>query len=189
MPKPRAPRRAVFLDRDGTITEEVGYLNHLSRFHLFDFAGQAIHRLNEAGLPVIVVTNQSGVARGLFPASLVEEVHREMTRQLATDGAHVDGIYVCMHGPQDGCDCRKPKTGLLKQAARKYNLDLKRSFVVGDRYADVEMAHHAGARGILVATGYGRGELEWHGPSWPGQPDFLAGDLSGAVDWILRELR
>lgn len=189
LPKRAGLRSAVFLDRDGTITDEVGYLNHLSRFRMFDFAGPSIHRLNEASLPVIVVTNQSGVARGLFPASLVGKVHREMKRQLAKEGARVDGIYVCMHGPQDGCNCRKPKVGLLKKAAREHNLDLKRSFVVGDRYADVEMAHHVGARGILVATGYGRGELEWHGPSWPGQPDFLADDLSSAVDWILRELR
>ena len=189
MPEPSASQPAVFLDRDGTVTDEVGYLNHLSRFRMFGFAAKAIQRLNEASLPVIVVTNQSGVARGLFPASLVDDVHREMTRQLAAAGVHVDGIYACLHGPQDGCACRKPKTGLLEQAAREHNLDLKHSFVVGDRYADVEMAHRAGSRGILVATGYGRGELEWHGPSWPGQPDYLADDLSGAVDWILKELR
>ena len=189
MPETPPSRPAVFLDRDGTVIEEVGYLNHLSRFRMFHFASEAIHRLNIAPLPVVVVTNQSGVARGLFPASLVDEAHREMTRQLALAGAHVDGIYVCLHGPQDGCACRKPNTALLEQAAVELHLDLKRSFVVGDRYADVEMAHRAGARGILVATGYGRGELEWHGPSWPGQPDFLADDLSGAVDWILKELR
>jgi len=189
LPDAPALRPAVFLDRDGTVIEEVGYLNHLSRFRMFHFAADSIQRLNVAGLPVLVVTNQSGVARGLFPASLVDEVHREMTRQLALADARVDGIYVCMHGPQDGCECRKPETGLLKQAAREHNLDLKRSFVVGDRYADVEMAHRAGARAILVATGYGRGELEWHGPSWPGQPDFLADDLSGAVTWILKEPR
>lgn len=186
---PATLRPAVFLDRDGTITDEVGYLNHMSRFRMFEFAPKAIRRLNEAGLPVIVITNQSGVARGLFQASFVDEVHGEMSRRLAEGGAHVDGIYACLHGPQDGCNCRKPRTGLIEQAAREHDLDSKRSFVVGDRYADIEMAHCTGARGILVATGYGRGELEWHGPSWPGQPDYLADDLSGAVDWILRELR
>lgn len=189
MTEPTAPLPAAFLDRDGTITEEVGYLNHLSRLRIFEFAVGAIRRLNDVGLPVIVVTNQSGVARGLFPESLVDQVHREMTRQLASGGARLDGVYACLHGPQEGCVCRKPKTGLLEQAAREHNLDLRRSFVVGDRYADVEMAHNAGARGVLVATGYGRGELEWHGANWPGQPDYLAEDLSGAVDWILKELR
>ncbi len=182
-------RPAVFLDRDGTIAEEVGYLNHASRFRMFGFAGAAIRRLNEAGLPVVVVTNQSGVGRGYFPDSLVHTVHELMTQQLAAVDANVDAIYYCPHISADGCECRKPKPGLLQRAAREHGLELGRSFVVGDRYGDIELAHRAGSRGILVRTGYGAGEVAWHAAQWPVPPDFVADDLAAAVDWILRESR
>lgn len=182
-------RPAVFLDRDGTILEERGYLNHMSRFQMFDFAAGAIKGLNAAHLPVIIITNQSGVARGLFPAFLVDEVHKKMSQDLALKGAHVEAIYACLHGPHDGCACRKPKTALLEQAADKYSIDLKRSFVIGDRYSDIEMGHRAGTRAILVLTGYGRGELEWYGLTWRDKPDFLAENISDAASWILKGLR
>ncbi len=186
---PEALRRAVFLDRDGTICEEMGYLNHIGRFRMFPYAPAAVRRLNEKGLPVVVVTNQSGVARGIFPESLIREVHERMTSHLAAGGARVDGFYYCPHGTEHGCECRKPRAGLLERAAREHGLDLSCSFVVGDRYADVEMGHRVLARAALVLTGYGRGELQWHGKDWPRQPDFVAEDLSAAVDWILRERR
>jgi D-glycero-D-manno-heptose 1,7-bisphosphate phosphatase len=179
----------VFLDRDGTIAEEVGYLNHASRFRMFPFVAAAIGRLNEARLAVIVVTNQSGVGRGYFPESLVHTIHELMTQQLAVGGAHVDGIYYCPHTSADGCNCRKPKPGMLEQAAREHALDLRRSYVVGDRFGDIDLAHHVGARAILVRTGYGLGELTWHADKWPLQADFVADDLSQAVDWILRQTR
>jgi D-glycero-D-manno-heptose 1,7-bisphosphate phosphatase len=167
----------------------VGYLNHASRFRMFPFAGGAIRRLNEAKLPVIVITNQSGVGRGYFPESLVHAVHDLMKQQLASAGAHVDAIYYCPHSTTDACDCRKPRPGLLERAAREHNLELHRSFVVGDRYGDVELAQRAGTRSILVRTGYGEGELQWHSEKWPAPPDFIADDLAVAVDWILRQNR
>jgi D-glycero-D-manno-heptose 1,7-bisphosphate phosphatase len=180
-------RPAVFLDRDGTISEEVGYLNHASRFRIFPFAASAIRRLNEAGFPVIVVTNQSGVARGYFPESLVREVHEQMTTELAAQGARLDGIYYCAHGSETPCDCRKPLTGMLERAAQEHSLDLRRSFVVGDRQSDIVLAENAKARGILVRTGYGEGELAWHVADWPRQPDFIAETLTDAAGWILRQ--
>src|SRR5271163_3488973 len=122
-------RPAAFLDRDGTIAEEVGYLNHASRFRMFPFAAAAIRLLNEAGLPVIVVTNQSGVGRGYFPEALVHEVHELMTQQLSAAGARLDAIYYCPHTSADACESRKPKPGMLEVAAREHALDLKRSFV------------------------------------------------------------
>jgi D-glycero-D-manno-heptose 1,7-bisphosphate phosphatase len=189
LPETPSLRPAVFLDRDGTIADEVGYLNHVSRFRMFPFAAAAIRRLNEAGLAVIVVTNQSGVARGYFPESLVQEVNKLMCKQLAIEGARVDGTYYCPHGSGDVCECRKPKTGMLDQAAREHGLDLKRSFVVGDRYGDVELAFRAGATAVFVETGYGLGDLHWHGHSWPKQPHKIAHDLEDAVDWILRQPR
>ncbi|HEY4817178.1 MAG TPA: HAD family hydrolase [Candidatus Acidoferrum sp.] len=180
-------RPAVFLDRDGTIAEEVGYLNHVSRFRMFPFAAQAIRQLNRAKLPVVVVTNQSGVGRGYFPESLVGAVHELMTTQLAKQEAHIDALYYCPHKGDDACLCRKPKPGMLERAAREHCLDLPRSFVVGDRYGDVELAHRVGARAILVRTGYGEGEIQWHSAKWPAPPDFIADDLAAAAEWILRQ--
>ena len=180
---------AVFLDRDGTINEEMGYINHLSRFRLLPQAIPAIRRLNAAGLKVVVITNQSGAARGYFPASLVGEVHTHLKQLLAAGGAHLDGIYTCLHGPTDGCACRKPQPWLMEQAARDLNLDLSRSYLVGDRYKDIETAANAGAKGILVLTGYGRGEYDYLRTAPPVQPVHVAGDLLEAIEWILQDLR
>ena len=182
-------RPAVFLDRDGTVTEEVGYLNHLSRFRLLHGVAEAIRRLNRASFPVVVVTNQSGVSRGYFPEQLVRDVHKRMIAELNEAGAHLDGVYYCPHVSADECECRKPKTGMLEQAARELHLNLKNSFVVGDRHSDVELAHCAGARSVLVRTGFGEGELAWRAKNWPRQPEFIAADLSEAVEWILKEVR
>jgi D-glycero-D-manno-heptose 1,7-bisphosphate phosphatase len=181
----RPLRRAVFLDRDGTLCEEMGYLNHITRLRIFPFAAAAVRRLNDAGFPVIVVTNQSGAARGMFPESLIAEVHDRIRHDLAVSGARIDAFYACTHRSEDGCDCRKPRTGLLERAAREHALALHGSWVVGDRRADVDLARNAAARSVLVLTGFGRGEFEWHVPGWPYPPDFVAEDLSAAVEKIL----
>ena len=138
---------------------------------------------------MIVVTNQSGVARGYFPEQLVRDVHERMKAELLEAGARLDGVYYCPHVSSDECQCRKPKTGMLEQAARELGLDLKKSFVVGDRQSDVELAHCAGARSVLVKTGFGEGELAWHAKNWARQPEFVAADLPEAVEWILQEVR
>lgn len=182
----QVPRRAVFLDRDGTIGEELGYVNHIDRFQIFPYAAEAIRELNQAKIPVIVVTNQSGIARNIFPESLVHEVHKKMVVELAAGGARVDAIYFCPHKSEDACECRKPNPGLLDRAAREHALNLAGSWIVGDRYADLEMGHAVGARGILVMTGYGRGEYELHRATWPRQPDALAENLRDAVRRILQ---
>jgi D-glycero-D-manno-heptose 1,7-bisphosphate phosphatase len=182
-------RPAVFLDRDGTISEELGYLNHASRFRIFPFAAAAIGKLNRSALPVIVVTNQSGVARGYFPEALVHEVHALMQSQLESAGAHLDAVYYCPHASADGCACRKPNIGLLQQAAREHHLDLQKSFVIGDRYTETTLAQNAGARSILVRTGYGEGELAWHAKKWPIQPHYIAPTLTEAADWLLEQIR
>ena len=183
---------AVFLDRDGTINEEMGYLNHIDRFVLIPGAAAAIRSINESDLKTVVVTNQSGVARGYFPKELIDQVHQKMNDLLEEEGAFLDGIYTCTHAPSSkgesgGCGCRKPKIGLMKQAAQELSLDLEKSYVVGDRFKDVEMARNAGAKAILVLTGYGRGELEFLGPSSKVQADFVAEDLAEAVEWILSD--
>jgi len=186
-------RVAVFLDRDGTINEEMGYINHIDRFVLMPGAAAAIRSINESDLKAVVVTNQSGVARGYFPKELIDQVHQKMSDLLQKEGAFLDGIYTCTHAPSSkgesgGCGCRKPKIGLMKQAAQELNLDLEKSYVVGDRYKDMEMARNAGAKAILVLTGYGRGELEFLGPSSRVQADFVAKGLAEAVEWILSDM-
>lgn len=179
---------AVFLDRDGTINEEMGYINHLSRFRVFPQAAPALRRLNEAGVKVVVISNQSGVARGYFSLALMEEVNRRLTQTLATGGARLDGLYVCTHHPNEGCPCRKPKPELILRAARDLDLDLRRSYLIGDRYTDVETAANAGVRGILVLTGYGRGEFEFIREKAAAQPVYVAEDLMDAATWILKDL-
>ena len=182
-------RPAVFLDRDGTINEEMGYINHLSRFRLLPEAAPAIRLLNDAGLTVVVVTNQSGAARGYFPATLVDEVHRHLQDLLAQAGARVDAIYTCRHAPDAGCPCRKPRPGLILEAARDLSLDLKRSYLIGDRYKDIETAANAGVQGILVLTGYGLGEYEhFHAQPQP-KPVHVARNLLEAVDFILAQTK
>ncbi len=186
--------RAVFLDRDGTINEEVGYVNHLTRFHLLPRVGKAIQLLNQHGFKVVVITNQSGVARGYFPESLIHEVHQKMKETLAEQGAYLDGIYYCPHHPDAGeppyrqkCRCRKPETGLIEEAVRDLAIDPLKSYVIGDRWADVEFGRRIGSKAILVLTGYGRGEWEFFRDRWKTQPDFVAEDLFEAVLWICQQ--
>lgn len=189
-------RPAVFLDRDGTINEQMGYINHLCRFNLLVGAAEAIKKINDAGVPVVVISNQSGLARGYFPEELLVAVHEKMNRLLAEKGAHVDGIYYCPHHPEakeerfrETCNCRKPKPGLVLQAAREMNLDPAKSFVVGDRWSDIKTAANCGAQSILVRTGYGRGDEQYIGPHQEIQPDHKAEDLLEAADWILKKIQ
>jgi D-glycero-D-manno-heptose 1,7-bisphosphate phosphatase len=185
----RQPRPAVFLDRDGTLCEEVGYLNHAGQLRIFPFAAAAIQRLNQAGLPVIVVTNQSGVARKYFSESLVHEVHELLQTHFREQNARIDAIYYCPHAADDNCDCRKPNLGMLKRAAEEHAIDLARSYVVGDRQGDIELAHNAGSRGILVRTGYGEHELAGQVADWIAPPQFVAPTLTEATEWILEQAR
>jgi D-glycero-D-manno-heptose 1,7-bisphosphate phosphatase len=184
----------VFLDRDGTINEEVGYVNHLDRFVLIPRVGLAIRLLNEHHLKTVVITNQSGVARGYFPESLVHEVHEKLRDLLTKEGALLDGIYYCPHHPSAGsppyhqrCRCRKPGTGLIGKAVEELDLDLSRSYMIGDRGLDIEFARPLGVKGVLVLTGYGKGEWEYLRNTWSMKPDHVATDLYEAVQWILQQ--
>jgi D-glycero-D-manno-heptose 1,7-bisphosphate phosphatase len=189
-------RAAVFVDRDGCLTEEVGYVNHVSRIRLLPRTADAIRRLNGAGVPAVMVTNQAGIARGYFTEALLHAAHAEMVRQLAAAGARLDGLYVCLHHPDEGeppyrmnCDCRKPRPGLLQRAARELRLDLAGSVMVGDKISDVAVGQSVGAAGVLVLTGYGRGEWEHQRAQWTSKPDHVAEDLLDAVDWALARRR
>jgi len=184
--------RAVFLDRDGTVNEEVGYLRDLKQLELIPGAGAAIKRLNDAGLRVVLVTNQSGIARGYFSEAFVLETHEVLKRLLGEEGARIDGIYYCPHHPTAGnahytkaCDCRKPDTGMIDQAARDLDIDVKASFVVGDKWSDVELGQRAGARSILVRTGFAHDDPGNIRPGHLREPDYIAHTITEAVEWIL----
>ena len=190
-------RPAIFMDRDGTVSDEVGYVNHIDRYRLLPRSAAAIRRINEAGYLSFVVTNQAGVARGLFDEALILKVHETLNRWLSESGARLDGIYYCPHHPKEGqppwrldCDCRKPKPGLLLRAAREHDVDLSASYMIGDTVLDIEAARNVGATGVLVLTGYGKGDLNFRMAQRGLQPAFIAADLLDAVDWILeREKR
>jgi D-glycero-D-manno-heptose 1,7-bisphosphate phosphatase len=183
-------RAAVFLDRDGVVIEEVSYLASMSHLALFPWTADSIRALNRAGLPVIVVTNQSGIARGLFDEAFLGEVHREISARLAVGGARIDAYYYCPHHPDGSvagyartCDCRKPRPGLIDRAARDLDLDPARSVVVGDKWSDVELAHAAGARGVLVRTGHGADEqARWRDGKGA---DAVVDNLAAAASWII----
>jgi D-glycero-D-manno-heptose 1,7-bisphosphate phosphatase len=184
-------KRAVFMDRDGTISEEVGYINHPSRFRLYPYSASAIKHLNEAGWLAIVVTNQAGVARGYFSEEMVQIVHQQLKQELEDEGARLDAIYYCAHHPSVGeppyrfdCDCRKPKPGLIRHATEEFDIDLKASWMVGDRYSDIEMARNAGVNSAFLLSGYGRGEWEHQRGSWQHQPDLVTENLFDAVKKI-----
>ncbi|HUT69329.1 MAG TPA: HAD family hydrolase [Desulfatiglandales bacterium] len=187
---------AVFIDRDGTINEQRGYINHISRFILLPGVGQAIYLLNKNDYHVVVASNQSGVAQGYFPVELVHETHELMKRELIKDNAYLDGVYFCPHHPNGivsgynkQCTCRKPGTGLIEKVKSDLEIDMDRSYVIGDRWLDIEFAYKAGLPGILVLTGYGRGDLEYVIPRKKTKPVFVAEDLLRAVTWLLKQDR
>ena len=189
-------RRAIFMDRDGTVCEEVGYVNHVSRVRLMPRSAEAIRLANDAGFQTVLVTNQAGVARGYFDEDLVHEVNDHVRHLLAEQGARLDGVYYCPHHPEVGapayrreCDCRKPKPGMLLRARDEMGIDLGTSYMVGDTVKDLGAGRAVGATTVLVLTGYGRGELEYQSHRWTLHPDHVSEDLLEAMRWILEETR
>jgi len=193
----RNSQSAIFIDRDGTLNEDIGYVSTPEQLTLYPWAAEAVRLINEAGLKAIVITNQSGIARGIYTEETLIAIHQKMIEELALHGAKLDGVYYCPHHPRIGrarygieCACRKPRTGMLDRAAREHNIDLSRSFVIGDKASDINLALNAGARAALVLTGYGR-ETEAHPDLFPCEPAFVAETLLDAVRLILdtREFR
>jgi len=173
------------MDRDGTVSEEIGYMYHAGLYKPFPWTGPAIRQINDSGMKAVIITNQSGISRGYFTEKTIDEVHAVLDEELARWNAHLDGIYYCPHAPVDACDCRKPKTGMLLRAEREMGIDLKDSYMIGDRYLDIQMAHAVGARGVLVLTGDGQMEIE-NRKNEPLQPHYVAENLLAAVQAILR---
>ena len=189
---------AIFLDRDGTINEEVGYMDSLDKFKIIPCAYEAIRLINKSGMKAVVISNQAGVARGLFTEDFVKITHEYLQTALRKNGAYIDNFYYCPHHPTEGtepyrqvCNCRKPAPGMLLQAAHDLNIDLKRSYLVGDRFNDMEAGKKMGVKGILVKTGFGQGLLQDDGPDEAtpeNKPDFIAADILEAVKWILSQV-
>jgi len=188
---------AVFLDRDGTINEEVGYLDSIDKLNLFAYTSEAIRLINESGMKAVVMTNQSGVAKGYFTEEFVRTVHKRIQEMLRERGAFIDAFYYCPHHQTEGvgiylqsCACRKPEAGMLVQASKDLDIDLRRSYTVGDMLKDIQVAHTVGAKGILVKTGYGINTIEKDLASESSeicQPSYIAEDILDAVKWIMKD--
>ena len=174
--------RAVFLDRDGTLNTEVDYLSSVKDLRLIKNTAKAIQILNQNRIKVIIVTNQSGIKRGLFSIDDLDRVHDELKRRLRRKGAHIDAIYYCPHHPDDGCLCRKPKKGMFEKAAKDFDLKLNKCYVVGDKLTDIKSAHNISAKGILVRTGYGKSAKD------DVVIDHIADNLYEAVKWIVEDI-
>ena len=192
-----ALRAAVFLDRDGTINEEIGYLDNPEKLRILPGAARAIRMINRCGMAAIVVTNQSGIARGYFDEPTLEAIHRRLGDDIARKGARIDRFYYCPHHPTQGetpyrrdCPCRKPAPGMLFKAARELSLSLADSWIVGDTLKDIEAGARAGVRGVLVKTGYGNEALEeLKKNDTEGmdifRPAWIAETLEEAIRWIV----
>ncbi len=187
---------AVFIDRDGTINKEAGYMNHPDSFEIYPFVHQAIRLLNIHNILVIVVTNQAGIARGYFPESIMHSLHKKMQYELEKQGAKIDALYYCPHHPSSknpklaiDCNCRKPKTGMYEQALNDLPIDTEKTYMVGDKFSDIQFGNNFGAKTIMVKTGYGKGEMELKYHKQSVLPDTVKNNLLDAVLWILSDLK
>lgn len=186
MTRKNRKQAAVFLDRDGTLNEEVGYLDHIDKLTILPGAYEAVRLINQMGLLAIVITNQSGIAQGLFDETFVRQVHEKIRSLFLAEKAILDDFYYCPHHPTKGeepylqaCTCRKPAPGMLIRAAKEWDIDLENSFMIGDMPKDVEAGQQAGSKGILVRTGhYKDADLEAI------QPDYITDDILAAVQWV-----
>lgn len=177
--------RAVFLDRDGTMAKDVHYCRRPEDFELLPNTAKAVRLLNQHGFRVIVITNQSGIARGYFTEQTLAKIHQKMKDELAKEGAFIDAIYYCPHHPDEGCDCRKPKPKMVLQATNDHDIELGRSFVVGDLQMDVELGKAVGCQTVLICQEPNSKQVKFEGDA----PDYITTDLYQAARWILRQSR
>ena len=175
----------IFLDRDGTINVDFGYGITPEKVRLFSGSGKAIRMLNRAGMPVVVISNQSGVARKIFTRQDVERTNGRLKMLLKRHGAHLDAVYYCPHLPDAGCDCRKPNTALIKKGIRVFGINPEKSFVIGDKLTDIELGKKTGMETVLVLTGTGRSERKRITRNT--RPDRIVGNLYSAVKHVLKK--
>lgn len=175
--------KAVFLDRDGTIVVDVNYCRRPEELILFPETGKDIKLLNDAAFKVIVMTNQSGIARGYFNENTLQIIHNKMINDLAQYSAYIDAIYYCPHHPDEGCECRKPNPKLALQAIRDWNIDCNNSFIIGDRLMDVQLAHAIKCKSILIENNRSREELN----NSLFKPNCIVRNILEAIEWIIKE--
>jgi len=173
--------RAIFIDRDGTIAKDVPYCSRPEDFELLPRVAEGIKSVNEHGFKVVVITNQSGIARGYFTEETLAKIHDKMRRELAKQGAHIDAIYYCPHHPDGNCECRKPKPKMLLQATSDLNVDLGQSYVIGDNDMDIEMGKNVGCKTVLIGDKTKQREMNKQTPC----PDYTASSVSAAVQWVI----
>lgn len=188
-------RPVVFLDRDGTINYDAGYINHIDSFIMYPYAAQAIRMLNVNNFLVVIITNQSGLARGFFNEETLNNIHNKMIEDLKKQGATIDGIYFCPHDPNAKvekykaiCSCRKPETGLIDMALKDMNINRSKMYFIGDKHSDIMAGYNSGCKTIMVKTGYGKGDLINKSSSWVVKPDKIADTLLDGVKLILKNV-
>jgi D-glycero-D-manno-heptose 1,7-bisphosphate phosphatase len=174
------PRPAIFLDRDGTLIEEVNFLHRVEDLRFFSYTDEAVKLLKERGFLVIIVTNQSGIARNIFPESAMHAIHEAIQDNLTEQ---IDAFYYCPHLPGEGCRCRKPGLGMIENACQDFSIDLENSWMIGDKALDVELGLNANLQTVLVLTGYGRS----HAADLSAPPDLTADNLLEAVRQIINK--
>jgi len=185
--------KAVFLDKDGTINKDLGYINDPEKLELLPRSAEAVKKLNEAHFKVIVISNQAGIARGLVTENILQNIDKKLQKELLKGGAYINAIYYCPHHPEHGlypykkaCECRKPHTGLVEQAVSDHSIDLKQSYFVGDKLSDVQTGKAVKVKTVHVLTGKGKKQREEKDYE-RNKPDFEAEDLLDAVNWILKD--
>ncbi|MDT3779544.1 HAD family hydrolase [Nitrospira sp. MA-1] len=179
---------AVFLDRDGTLNHDTGYVTTPEQLVLFPGVPEAIARLNQLGAMVLLVTNQSAIGRGMMTIEGLEAIHERLAEMIRPYGAWIDGIFFCPHHPQDGCECRKPKAGLINQAVNRFALDVSQCYLVGDKRSDLEAAQTASVPGVLVMTSTYSADVVRARDAGQVQLDYIADSFVHAVDWIEQQM-
>ena len=178
--------KAVFIDRDGTINIDGPYLDDPDKFKMYPGVGEGVKNLKENGFKIIIITNQSGIARGYFTKDILSKIHEKMKIEFNKFDVKLDGIYYCPHHPDDNCNCRKPNVGLFKKAIKEHNIDVNKSFMLGDKILDIDAGQKIGVRTILIPEAHIREEFLSKKNEWEYSPDCVVNDFMAAVEWILK---
>lgn len=177
--------KAIFIDRDGTINVDVHYLDNPDKFEMYPFVGDGVKKLKESGFKIIVITNQSGISRGYFTEKQLSKIHDRMKKEFQEFDVVLDGIYYCPHHPEENCNCRKPNTYLYEKAIKEHNIDVKKSYMLGDKILDIDAGKKIGVTAILIPEPHVRTELLSKKNEWIHDPDYIANDFRDVVEYIL----
>jgi len=178
--------KAVFIDRDGTINIDGPYLDDPDKFKMYPNVGKGVKKLKDQGFKIIVITNQSGIARGYFTEEVLSKIHERMSMEFNEFGVELDGIYYCPHHPDNACGCRKPKTGLFENAIEKHDIDVDRSYMIGDKILDICAGQKIGVKTVLIPEAHNRTKILSEKNEWECCPDYIADDFMEAAKWIIK---